>query len=144
VKEVHQIFDLVRLESVSESGHSSATIVNLMLNLLLVQAFADGAQVWAQVAAASICTVAVLTSLFMKERGSGVLALAGVGLDNRSGRSRQAARQGYDNGRETDGTDSRRDFAVSLQRNIVSFCDDSSRIAQLFLVRVRLQAQAVA
>jgi hypothetical protein len=118
MKEVDEVFDLVRLENIAEGGHGSAAIVNLMLDLLLVQAFADGAEVWAPVPAAAICTVAVLTSLFMKERGSGVLTLARVGVNHRSGRWRQAPRQGYDYGRETEGsTDSHPDFTVSLQRN---------------------------
>jgi len=34
VKEVNQIFDLVRLENISKGGHSSATVVNLMFDLL--------------------------------------------------------------------------------------------------------------
>jgi hypothetical protein len=34
VKEVHQIFDLVRLENISESGHSSTAIVDLMFDPL--------------------------------------------------------------------------------------------------------------
>jgi hypothetical protein len=47
VKEVDEVLDLVRLKNIAEGGHGSAAIVNLMLDLLLVQAFADGAQVWA-------------------------------------------------------------------------------------------------
>jgi hypothetical protein len=47
MKEVDEVLDLVRLKNISESGHGSATIVNLMLDLLLVQAFAYGAEVWA-------------------------------------------------------------------------------------------------
>jgi hypothetical protein len=47
MKEVDEVLDLVRLKNISEGGHGSATIVNLMLDLLLVQAFADGAEVWA-------------------------------------------------------------------------------------------------
>jgi hypothetical protein len=35
MKEVHEIFDFVGLENVSEGGHRSATIVNLMLDFLL-------------------------------------------------------------------------------------------------------------
>jgi len=34
VEEVHQIFNLVRLENVSERGHGGATIVNLVFDLL--------------------------------------------------------------------------------------------------------------
>jgi len=73
VEEVDEVFDLVRLENVSESGHGGATIVDLMFDLLFLQAFADGAQVRPQVAAATIYAMAVLTSLFVKECGSRVL-----------------------------------------------------------------------
>jgi hypothetical protein len=45
MKEVDEVLDLVRLKNISEGGHGSATIVNLMLDLLLVQAFAYGAEV---------------------------------------------------------------------------------------------------
>jgi hypothetical protein len=47
MKEVDEVLDLVRLKNIAKGGHGSAAIVNLMLDLLLVQAFADGAQVWA-------------------------------------------------------------------------------------------------
>jgi hypothetical protein len=118
VKEVDQVFDLVWLENVAESRHSSSTVVNLMLDPLFVEAFADGTKIWSTFTAAAICAMAVLTPLFMKERGSGVLTLARIGVNSRSGRSWQAARQGYDNHRETGGdTDSHWDFEVSLQRN---------------------------
>jgi hypothetical protein len=133
VKEVHQIFDLVRLENISESGHGSTAIVNLMFDLLFFQAFPDSAQVRPKVSAVAIYAMAMLTPLFMKERGSGVLTFARVGVNNRSGRSWQATRQSYDNGQETESsTDSRRDFAVSLQRNNMSFCDGPSRMTQPF------------
>jgi hypothetical protein len=36
VKEVDQIFDLVRLENVSESGHGGAAMLNLMFDLLFL------------------------------------------------------------------------------------------------------------
>jgi hypothetical protein len=74
VKEVNEIFDFVRLENVSEGGHRRTAIVDLMLDFWLAQAFADGAQVWPKFPAASICAMAMFTSLFMKERGSGFLA----------------------------------------------------------------------
>jgi hypothetical protein len=85
VKEVDQVLDLVRLEDIAEGGHGSAAIVNLMLDLLLLQAFADGAQIRPKLAAAAIYAVAMLTPLFMKEGGSSVLALARVGVNDRSG-----------------------------------------------------------
>jgi hypothetical protein len=76
VKEVNEIFNFLRLENVSEGGHRRTAIVNLMLDFLFAQAFADGAQVWPKFPAASICAMAMFTSLFMKERGSGFLAFA--------------------------------------------------------------------
>ena len=75
MKEVHEIFDLVGLENISERGHRRATLVNLMLDFFLAQAFADSAQIRPEFSAASICAMAMLTSLFVKERGSGLLAL---------------------------------------------------------------------
>jgi hypothetical protein len=74
MKEVNEILDFIRLEHVSKSGHGSTAIVNLKLYLLFAQAFPDGAQIRPKVPAAAICTMAVLTSLFMKERGSGLFA----------------------------------------------------------------------
>jgi hypothetical protein len=34
VEEIHQIFDFVRLENISEGGHGGATIVDLMFDFL--------------------------------------------------------------------------------------------------------------
>jgi len=76
MEEVHEIFDFVGLENVSEGGHGGAAIVNLMFDFLLAEAFADGAQIGAEISAAAICAMAVLTPFFMKERGSGLLAVA--------------------------------------------------------------------
>jgi hypothetical protein len=74
MKEVHEILDFIRLEHVSKGGHGSTTIVNLKLYFLFAQAFPDRTQIWPQVPAATICTMAVFTTLFMKERGSGLFA----------------------------------------------------------------------
>jgi hypothetical protein len=93
VKEVDQIFDLVRLENVSERGHGGAAIIDLTFDLLFLQALADGAQIWPKVAAVAVYAMAMLTPLFMKERCSRVLPLARVGVNDRSGRSWQATRQ---------------------------------------------------
>jgi hypothetical protein len=46
VKEVNEIFYLVGLEDISEGGHRRATVVDLMLDFLFAEAFADGAQIW--------------------------------------------------------------------------------------------------
>jgi hypothetical protein len=74
VKEVNEIFDLVRLQNVSEGGHRRATLVNLMLDFLFGEALADGAQVWPEFPTSAFGAMAMLTPLFMKERGSGLLA----------------------------------------------------------------------
>ena len=76
MKEVHEIFDFVGLKNISEGGHGCAAIVNLMLDFFFVQAFADSTQIRAQVSAAAVGPVAVLTSLFMKECGSGLFGVA--------------------------------------------------------------------
>ena len=46
MKEVNEIFYLVGLEDISEGGHRRATVVDLMLDFLFAEAFADGAQIW--------------------------------------------------------------------------------------------------
>jgi hypothetical protein len=74
VKEVNEILHLVRLQNISEGGHRRATVVDLMLDFLFAEAFADGAQIWPEFPASAVCAMAVLASLFVKERGSGLLA----------------------------------------------------------------------
>lgn len=74
MKEVHEILDFIRLEHVSKGGHGCTPIVNLKLYFLFAQAFPNGAQIRPKVSTAAICTMAVLTSLVMKERGSGLFA----------------------------------------------------------------------
>jgi hypothetical protein len=84
VKEVDEVFDLVRLENVAEGGHGAASVLDLMLDFLFVEAFADGAEVRAQLAAATIYSVTVLAALFVEERGSGVFRLVRVGVNDLS------------------------------------------------------------
>ena len=74
MKEVNEIFNLVGLENISEGRHRRATLVNLMLDFLFAEAFADCAQIWPEFPAAAVCAMAMLASLFVKERGSGLLA----------------------------------------------------------------------
>jgi hypothetical protein len=74
VKEVNEIFDLVGLENISEGGHGGTALMNLMLDFLFAEALADGAQIWPELPAAAVCAMAMLASLFVKERGSGLLA----------------------------------------------------------------------
>ena len=85
VKEVDEVFDLVRLEDVAEGGHGGAAVLDLMLDFLFAEAFADGAEVWPSLAAAAIYAVAVLAALFVEERGSGVLCLVRVGVNDPGG-----------------------------------------------------------
>jgi hypothetical protein len=74
MKEVNEIFDLIGLENISEGGHRGATLVNLMLDSLFAEAFADCAQIWPEFPATAVWAMAMLASLFVKERGSGLLA----------------------------------------------------------------------
>jgi hypothetical protein len=74
VKEVDEIFDFIRLENISERGHRRATLVNLMLDFLFAEALADGAQIWPEFPASAVGAMAMLTPLFVKESGSGLLA----------------------------------------------------------------------
>jgi hypothetical protein len=66
--------DLVGLENISEGGHRRATLVNLMLDFLFAEAFANGAQIWPEFPASAVWAMAMFASLFVKERGSGLLA----------------------------------------------------------------------
>jgi len=85
VKEVDEVFDLIGLENVAEGRHCSAAMFDLMLDPIFVEAFSDGAEVGAQFTAAAVYTVAMLATLFVEERGSGVLRLVGVCVDDRGG-----------------------------------------------------------
>jgi hypothetical protein len=124
VKEVDQIFDLVRLENVAESGHSGAAVVDLMLDFFFVQAFADGAEIRPKISAVAIYAMAMLTTLFMKECGSSVLIFAGIGVNSRSGWWWEDTRKSDENRHATEGgTDSGRNFGVSLQGNRYLSCD---------------------
>jgi hypothetical protein len=108
VKEVDEVFDLVRLENVAEGRHGGPTVLDLMLDFFFAQAFAYGAEVRAFLPTAAIYAVAVLAALFVEERGSGVFRVGGVGVNNKTGGPWQAGCQGYDEARETEsGTDSR-------------------------------------
>lgn len=74
VKEINEIFDLIGLENISEGGHGGTALENLMLDFLFAQAFADSAQIWPEFPASAVGAMAMLASLFVKERGSGLLA----------------------------------------------------------------------
>lgn len=43
MKEVYEILDFVGLENISEGGHGSTAVMNLMFDFLLAEAFTDGA-----------------------------------------------------------------------------------------------------
>jgi hypothetical protein len=76
MEEVHQVFDLVRLENISERRHSGATVVDLMLDLLLFKTLTDSTEIWPEIPAQAIHAMTMLTSLFMKEDSSRHLTLA--------------------------------------------------------------------
>jgi hypothetical protein len=68
VEELDDGGDLVGLERIAEGGHSGTSIVDLVFDLGLLPAFADGAQVGAELAAAAVGTVAVFAAFFVEER----------------------------------------------------------------------------
>jgi hypothetical protein len=82
VKEVDEIFDLVGLENVPESRHRGSAVLDLMLDFFFAQAFAYGAEVRAFLSATAVYSVAVLATLFVEERGSGVFCLVRVGVND--------------------------------------------------------------
>jgi hypothetical protein len=102
MEKVHQIFDFGRLENISERRHRCAAIVNLMLDFLLAEPLADGAQIRSKIPTSAIYAMAMLTTFLMKERGSRLFAFARVGANNRSRRLRRAARKSCDKSHERD------------------------------------------
>jgi hypothetical protein len=120
VEKVHQILDLIRLKNASKGWHRSAAVVNLMFNLLLAPAFAYNAQIRAASTASSICAVAVLTPLLVKQGCSRLFARAGIGMNRWRGRLRQTRYKSDCKGCGTDGgEDSQQCFGMYLQRNNV-------------------------
>jgi hypothetical protein len=95
MEKVHQIFDFVRLENISERRHRCAAIVNLMLDFLLAEPLANGAQIRPKIPTSAIYAMAMLTTFLMKERGSRLFAFVRVGVNNRNRRLRHAKRQSY-------------------------------------------------
>ena len=101
MKVVDQVFDFIRLKDFAEGRHRSATIVNLMLNLLFVSPLADGAQIWSEISSATIHAMAVFAPFFVKDHRTGLLAIPRVSVNNRSGWLHQARRESQDNNHNT-------------------------------------------
>src|SRR5271170_6063753 len=109
-----------------------------MLNLLFVSALADGAQVWSEISAASVHAMAVLASFFVKEHGTGLLAIARVSVNYRRGWLRQARLESQNNNHNTGSSkDSRYDFSISQEVNfsrclivgcVPVFCNTKSHV----------------
>jgi hypothetical protein len=117
-KELHQILDLIGLKNVSKSGHRSATVVNLMLDLLLVPPFAYEAEIRTAVAAAAICAVTVFAPPLVKQNGSSLFIRAGIGVNRGLGRLRQTRYKGQGKSCGSDGNqDSQQCVGVFLQKN---------------------------
>jgi hypothetical protein len=118
VEEIHQIFNLVRLESISEGRHGSPAVVDLMLDLLFLQVLTDGAQIRAKLTASAIYAVTMLTPLLVKDGSSRSFAITGIRVNNRWGRLRRTTHQSGGKDRETSGDeDSQGAFGVSSQRS---------------------------
>jgi hypothetical protein len=82
VNKINEIFDLVGLENISEGRHRRTTLVNLMLDFLFAEAFADGAQIRPEFPASAVCAMAMLTPLFVKESGSRLFAFVRIGVND--------------------------------------------------------------
>jgi hypothetical protein len=102
MQEVHQGFDFVRLENISEGGHGSTAIVDLVFDLRFLQALSDGAQIRPKISTAAIDTVAVLTSFLVKERSSGILTVVRGSMDNLSRRLPQNMGKTHDESKQPD------------------------------------------
>jgi hypothetical protein len=101
MKVVDQVFDFIRLKDFAEGRHRSATIVNLMLNLLFVSPLADGAQIWSEISSATIHAMAVFAPFFVKDHRTGLLAIGRVGVNYRSGWLHQTTRESWNEKRKT-------------------------------------------
>jgi hypothetical protein len=115
MKVVNQIFDFIRLQNIFESWHSSATIVDLMFDLLLFQTPADCAQIRSKAAAYAVHAMAMLAALLMKQCGSSLLTSACVGNNGRISRLWKATRQTCRTSQTGDGIDSDQNFTVFTQ-----------------------------
>jgi hypothetical protein len=89
----NQIFDLIRLQNISEGGHAGPALMNLMFNLLFLQPLADRAQVRAKLPAASIHPMTVLASLLMEQRSARFLPMVRRSMHNPRSRLRKPTHQ---------------------------------------------------
>jgi hypothetical protein len=96
VEKCYQRLNLIGLQRISEGRHTQAALPNLFFDLLLRQAFADGAQVRSVVGASRIRSVAVLTASLMKERRTGFDLVLRRGMHIRYRQLQQAARNSED------------------------------------------------
>ncbi len=118
MKVVDQVLDFIGLKHISEGRHRSAAIVNLMLNLLFVSPLADGRQIWSEISSATIHAMAVLAPFFVKEHRTGLLAVARVSVNHRSGWLDQARRESQNNNHNTGcSKDCGYDFSFSQEVN---------------------------
>jgi hypothetical protein len=92
MKKINQVLDLILLKHVSERRHGSPAIMDLMFDLRLAQTLSNHAQVGSEFSALSVHSMAVLTPLLVKERGSGLTPLRSR-MNCRCRPFRQAAKQ---------------------------------------------------
>ncbi len=118
MKKIYEIFDLVRLKSISKRRHGSTAIINLMLNLFSLQTFADGTQIRPKLPPVTIDAMTMLTSFFVEEDGSGFLTFIGIGVNHQCGPPQRVTYERCRKDREThDDEDSQVDFGMFFQRN---------------------------
>jgi hypothetical protein len=117
VQKVHQVLDLVLLKNISESRHGRTTIVDLVFDLLLLQALANSAQIRPKISTTAIDAVAVLAPLLVKERCTSLFTVARRSVDNLKRRlARNTEKTRDKNTQAKSNQDSRRQFVMPFQR----------------------------
>jgi hypothetical protein len=100
MQEIYQVFDLVRLKNISEGRHSRAAIMDLMFDLLFLQALSYSTQIRPEIPTAAIHTVAVLTPLLVKERRARVFVAVRGSMDDLNRRTPQKVERTRDENKQ--------------------------------------------
>jgi hypothetical protein len=97
-----EIFDLVRLKDISKRGHSSAAIMNLMLNLCFAKALPHSTQTRPKLSSPAVHSVTMLATLLVKERSARLTPAVRISVNSRCRSSRKATKQGHQGHHEKD------------------------------------------
>lgn len=83
VQVLHQILNLLWLESLSKGRHTTAACLDLMLDLGFVLASPYATQIWPELSTTPIYSMAMLTPFLMEERSARRLAIMRFRLSHR-------------------------------------------------------------